>query len=197
MGFRRGAGQTNEGIDELSEGSEAQENEIKQRSTPHTLRVYSITSDLVFQESGAMSEEKEEKNDSMEIHTLQRKLELAGRKLELAGSRNVELERNLELAGRKLELAGSRNVELEQRVREMARFENAQRARVDARLTAARPTEPQSSAAPTVFANFVYDNRSQSRAAQRGDRTQDSPSTKICSPAQSANSGLGIFEAVD
>ena len=183
MGFRRGAGQTNEGIDELSEGSEAQENEIKQRSTPHTLRVYSITSDLVFQESGAMSEEKEEKNDSMEIHTLRRKLELAG-------SRNVELERNLELAG-------SRNVELEQRVREMARFENAQRARVDARLTAARPTEPQSSAAPTVFANFVYDNRSQSRAAQRGDRTQDLPSTKICSPAQSANSGLGIFEAVD
>ena len=190
MGFRRGAGQTNKGIDELSEGSEAQENEIKQRSTPHTLRVYSITSDLVFQESGAMSEEKEEKNDSMEIHTLQRKLELAGRKLELAGSRNAELERNLELAG-------SRNVELEQRVREMARFENAQRARVDARLTAARPTEPQSSAAPTVFANFVYDNRSQSRAAQRGDRTQDLPSTKICSPAQSANSGLGIFEAVD
>ena len=183
MGFRRGAGQTNKGIDELSEGSEAQENEIKQRSTPHTLRVYSITSDLVFQESGAMSEEKEEKNDFMEIHTLRRKLELAG-------SRNVELERNLELAG-------SRNVELEQRVREMARFENAQRARVDARLTAARPTEPQSSAAPTVFANFVYDNRSQSRAAQRGDRTQDSPSTKICSPAQSANSGLGIFEAVD
>ena len=88
----------------------------------------------------------EEKSDSMEIRTLRRKLELASRKLELVA--------------RNLEQAGARNEELEQQVREMTRFENAQRARVDANLTTEQRFEP-----PSVVADFAFDSRPRSESA--------------------------------
>jgi len=119
-----------------------------------------FTYDSMHHAPNAVTDGEEETSDST-ICTLRRKLELVERSLKLAGSRNIELQSNLDLAGARNDELEQQNDELEQQVRAMARFENAQRLRVHASLSAVQPFEPAS-----ALANLTYDHGARSRAAQ-------------------------------